>query len=253
MFGFSTNRTGGHLARSMMLPEISTVLAQLPIDAALPEIALAITADNVLAKPTNASREKSLRHLIQLYGLDPAFALFRVLRRLADEDPRCLPLMAMTCAFCRDEQLRASFELIDRLRPGQLMPRALMEQQLEDAFPGRFSPAMKKSLAQNVNTTWTESGHLSGRSKKIRAIPEPRTLASTYAMFAGYLLGLRGDLLLGSVFGRLVASDPSTITAHLSSAAARGLLRFRHGGGVMEVDFSSLLTNDELRVVHGSH
>ena len=30
-----------------------------------------------------------------------------------------------------------------------------MGRHLEAGFPGRFSPAMKRSLAQNVNTTWT--------------------------------------------------------------------------------------------------
>jgi hypothetical protein len=39
-----------------------------------------------------------------------------------------------------------------------------MEQHLENGFPGRFSSAMKKSMAQNVNTTWTFGGHLSGKA-----------------------------------------------------------------------------------------
>ena len=48
-----------------------------------------------------------------------------------------------------------------------------MEQNLESGFPGRFSPATKKSMAQNVNTTWTFGGHLVGRTKKIRELPQP--------------------------------------------------------------------------------
>jgi len=252
-FGLSANRSGGHLARSMMLPEIGALVTHLPMAAGLGDFTSAILSDNLLAKPTNASREKSLRHLIQLYGLDSRLALFRLLRRLAAEDPQSLPLMAMTCAFCRDAQLRASFDLLDQLRPGQVLARERMEQHLEQAFPRRFSAAMKKSLAQNVNTTWTEAGHLTGRTTKVRVMPQARMGASVYAMFAGYLLGLRGELLINSVFARLVAGDSSIITSHLASASAQGYLRFRHAGGVVEADFTPLLTEEERLVAHGAH
>ena len=106
----------------------------------------------------------------------------------------------MTCSFCRDAQLRASFKLIEILGRGEPVVREQMERHLEAEWPGRFGPAMKKSLAQNVNTTWTEAGHLAGRVKKTRAVPAPRVAASVYAMTAGYFLGLRGQTLLTSVF-----------------------------------------------------
>ncbi len=251
-FGFSTKRTGAHLARSMMLPELKALAGHVPPAAASQSYAHAIVSDNVLGKPTSATRIKSLRHLTELYGLDPQLSLFRMLRVLGSDDPASLPLMAMTCAFCRDDQLRVSFDLVSTLRPGQRLERVRMEAYFEGAYPERFSAAMKKSLAQNVNTTWTEAGHLVGRVKKTRALPKPRMTASAYAMFAGYLLGLRGELLLNSVFGRLAGGEPPTLIAHLSDAAVRGYLRFRHAGGVVEIDFSPLLTTQELRVMHES-
>jgi hypothetical protein len=185
--------------------------------------------------------------------LDPQKALFRQLRKLAAEDPASLPLMAMTCTFCRDAQLRRSFELIDKLKVGEVLTRERMEQHLEAGFPGRFSAAMKKSLAQNVNTTWTESGHLSGRAKKTRSLPKPRLAASIYAMFAGYLLGMRGGILLHSVFAQLVAADPGIMAAHLATASARGWIRFRHAGGVTEIDCSPMLTPPELERLNVAH
>lgn len=251
--GFSANRTGGHLARSMMLPELRSLVEHTPITADQGSYAQAVLSDNVLGKPTFASRDKSLRHLTQLYGLDPNLALFRILRILANDDGRSLPLLALVCAYCRDEQLRVSFDLISDLRPGQELTRLAMEEHLERAYPHRFSPAMKKSLAQNVNTTWTASGHLRGRSKKFRDVPESRLVASTYAMCAGYLLGLRGDVLLSSVFSRLVGCEPSLMLNHLADAAARGYLRFRHSGGVVEIDFTPLFTERERRLINEPH
>lgn len=244
-FGFSAATTGGHMARSMMLPELMQLFRVLPVETTKPQYRDAILDGNVLGKTTFSSREKSYRHLVQHYGLDSGTALFRVLRRLAAEEPPAIPLMAATCSYCRDAQLRVSFELVESLRSGALLTREQMEQHLEAAFPGRFKPAMKKSLAQNVNTTWTEAGHLSGRAKKVRAVPVPRVAASVYAMTAGYLLGLRGQTLVTSVFGRLVAPDASHITGHLALASGRGLVRFRQAGGIVEIDCSPLLTEAE--------
>jgi hypothetical protein len=241
--GFSPNQTGGHMARSMMLTELSALFAALPPDADPGAYREAIVTENRLGKPTASSRTKTLSHLVELYGLDPAQLLFRSLRQLASESPRELPLLAMLCAYARDPQLRHSFEMIGALAEGEVLPRERMEQHFEEGFPGRFSKVMKKSLSQNVNTTWTHCGHLSGRAKKVRSLPTPGWAASTYAMLLGYLLDFRGEILLESVFGRLVNATPQTLLGHLSTASARGWLRLRHAGGIVEIDFSQHLVS----------
>jgi len=250
-FGFSAKRCGGHMARSMMLTEITLLTGLLPVEATLGDYRQAILKKNSLGKLTYSSRDKSFVHLRELYSLDPARTLFRLLRRLAAEDAASLPLLAMTCALCRDPQLRYSFTLIDELKPGELLLRQRMEAHLEAGFPGRFSPAMKVSLARNVNTTWTVAGYLTGRTPKVRALPTPNWVATTYALLAGYLLGLRGEILLRSGFARLVTTDPAQVTAHLTAASARGWLRFRQAGGVVDIDFSPLLTTEEQEYCHG--
>lgn len=252
-FGFSAKQTGGHMARSMMLDELRLLFDAVPPTATRKEYQRAIVDENALGKPTASSRDKSYRHLVELYGLEKSTALFRALRQLAIQDPASIPLMGMVVTFCRDAQLRHSFGLIDHMRSGKVLPRERMEQHLETGFPGRFSAAMKKSLAQNVNTTWTYAGHLGGKSTKVRALPKPREAATTLAMLAGYLLGLRGQLLLESEFARLVVQDPGVVTTHLAKASSRGLLRFRHAGGVTEVDFSPMLTPNEQEWLHGAH
>ncbi len=252
-FGFRRADTGGHMARSMMLTDIRVLLSSIPSAATRGQYKTAIVEENALGKPTFSSRDKSYRHLTELYGLDRDLTLFRVFRELSDVDATSVPLMAMTCTFCRDLQLRHSFELIERLRVGETLTREQMEEHIEVGFPNRFSRAMKKSLAQNVNTTWTASGHLKGRARKTRSLPEPTVAASTYAMFAGYLLGLRGEILVRSVFGALVGGAPEAIVSHLSIAAARGWVRFRHGGGVFEIDFAPMLLPTEQGVLLGAH
>lgn len=246
--GLRHTQVGGHAARSMMLTELQAVLAQTVTTAHLADIERAVVDNNILNKPTLASRRKSLRHLQELYGLDLAQALFRVLRDFSARDPASIPLLALVCAYARDPQLRQSFELIHRLRVGEVLLRATMEAHLEACFPGRFSPAMKKSMAQNVNTSWTNAGHLSGKVRKVRRLPECRPETAAYAMFAGYLSGLRGQQLLQSPFGLLVAKDPSVLLAQLPLASARGLIGFKFAGGIFEFDFRRLLTPEEQRI-----
>ena len=166
--GFSGNGTGGHMARSMMLDEIAALSKNLPVDTALEDYKKVILEDNVLGKPTYSSRQKSLRHLVQLYSLNPSFALFRIFRTLTETDISSLPLLAVICSFCRDPQLRTSFTLIESLREGEVFPREKMESCLEEAYPNRYSVIMKQSLAQHVNATWTAAGHLKGKAIKKR-------------------------------------------------------------------------------------
>jgi len=250
-FGFSSAKTGGHMARSVMLAEFQLLLA-IPHLKTPGEFRRVIEEENALGKPTVSSRQKSFRHLVELYCLDASRALFRVLLRFSAINPDATPLLALVCVYCRDPQLRASFSLLEQTAPGTVIPRRLMEEHLETHFPERFSPAMKRSLAQNVNTTWTVSGHLHGRSTKTRTIPTPSFLATTYALFAGYLMGLRGDFLLQSVFSRLVAVSPPQAIEHLKEASKHGFLRLRHAGGVTEIDFSPLLNESELSSLHGT-
>jgi len=248
--GFSNGKTGGHMARSMMLTEITKSLQALPEDAGPKEFKKAIEEENCLGMPTFSSRNKSYRHLVELYGLDPEKALFRVLRKVAKADPSSLPISAMICTYCRDAQLRHSFKLIQRLTTGEVLKRERMEECLEEGFPSRFSPAMKRSLAQNVNTTWTYSGHLSGRSVKKKAIVPSLPASTFYALFAGFLQGFNGQLLLNSEFSRLAGVDAHTALTHLAWASHQGWLRLRNAGGVTEIDFSPILNAEELGLRH---
>ena len=251
--GFSQASLGGHSARSMMLLEMRTLVRAMPLTVAKDQFTKAIVEENVLDKPTLSSRKKSLRHLMQLYGMDTSKALFRVLWELGHADGDALPQLCLVCAYARDPQLRHSFKLVRALHLGEVLQRAAMEQQLENGFPGRFSPAMKKSMAQNVNTTWTFGGHLAGKAKKTRRLPEPRPMSAAYAMFVGYLTGLRGERLLDSAFAALVASNRSQLHTALTLASARGLLALKHAAGIVEFDFSPLLTPTEQALLHESH
>ena len=109
-FGYRFGRNGAHSARTMMFDEITVVLDRLPERASRVDYAGAVTEQNVLGKPTQKSRELTLRHLIMLYGLAPELPLFRVFRRLWGQDETAQPVLALTLA--RDPLLRVSQDFI---------------------------------------------------------------------------------------------------------------------------------------------
>ena len=250
--GFSQARVGGHSARSMMFLEMLALVRAMPLDSGKQDLVTAIVEENILDKPTHGSRVKSMRHLVELYGMDPAVALFRMLWALGHSDIASLSQLCLVCAYARDPQLRHSFELVRSLGAGAVLTRPAMEQKLEDGFPDRFSPIMKKSMAQNVNTSWTFGGHLTGRSTKIRVLPVARPVSAAYAMFIGYLSGLRGEFLLNSAYGALVASSIPELRAAIALASAKGLLSLKQAGGIVEFDFNNILSAKEQGILNDS-
>jgi len=123
--GFSNARVGGHSARSMMFLEMRALVRTLPLNVTKADFVRAIVEENALEKPTQSSRKKSLRHLIELYGMDPSQALFRVLWEFGHADLDSLPQLCLVCSYSRDPQLRHSFELVRKLRLGEVLGRRL--------------------------------------------------------------------------------------------------------------------------------
>src|ERR1019366_3966222 len=90
------------------------------------------------------------------------------------------------------------------LREGEIVDREALEDFIDAQEPGRFSNATLKSTARNINSSWTQSGHLTGRIRKVRtrAVATPGTVS--LALLLGYVSGLRGESLFKSEFTRML-------------------------------------------------
>ena len=97
--GFSKAILGAHSARSMMFLEMHNLVRALPQDATKDDFPRAIIEENILEKSTLSGRKKSLRHLTELYGLDPSKALFRVFWMLGHADRNSLAQLCLVCAY----------------------------------------------------------------------------------------------------------------------------------------------------------
>jgi len=205
-----------------------------------------IIEDNCLKKRSVRTRKLTARHLTDLYALDPSIALFRVLRFFWQRDKEGHPLIALLCAYARDSILSSSAPFILDFSEGNIIRREVLEEFIDNKEPDRFSKATLKSVAQNINSSFTKSGHLTGRVKKIRSKPIPTPSAAAYALFLSYLSGIRGESLFHSEYTRLL-DCPSHRTIELAEIASQsGWIVFKRIGNVMELLFPNLLTNQEM-------
>ena len=74
--------SGPQISKTLMLQELDTLLAAVPIDAATKAYRAAILEENVLGKGTLSVRKETACRLTTLHDLDPTKPLVRVLRRL---------------------------------------------------------------------------------------------------------------------------------------------------------------------------
>ena len=244
-FGFKFGQSGAHSSRTMMLSELTQLFAGQPINASLEHYRDDIEQANVLHKPTSKSRTLTWRHLVDLYGMDIQLPLFRIFRQLWESDASARALLTCQMALTRDPLLRLSKAKILSLELGERLLREDMEQVMSDQCPDRFSQATLKSLAQNVNGTWTNAGYLEGRNKKHRAEPEVRPVNVAFALLLGYLQGATGNRLFTTEWTKVLNCRQERLLELARQASYNGLLTFKHSSEVMEVTFPDYLSKEE--------
>jgi len=248
--GFRDGDRGTHSSRALMFDELCRVLAAVPASAGRAEYRRAVVADNVLGKRTEMNREHSARKLGALFGLDSALPVFRGLRRFWEVEETSQPLLALLCALARDPLLRMTVPAVLEREPGaEIRPEAIGARLLEMSG-GRFSASSVRSIGRNVLATWTRSGHLAGHTTKRRARVAASPAATAYALFLGYLEGVRAQRLFATQWTRVLDATTETLLDLARAASARGLIDFRNVGDVIEVRFPDLLTKDEQEMLH---
>ena len=244
-FGFKYGRNGAHSSRTMMLNEITELFHGRSVDATAAQYQEDIEHFNVLHKPTEKARTLTWRHLVDLYGMDNQIPMFRVFRRLWESDEAARSLLACQMGLARDPLLRTSMDKILSLELGQWLPREEMEQFFVEQYPDRYSPATLKSLAQNVNGTWTYAQYLEGRTKKYRIEPNVKPVNVVFALFLGYMQGLSGNRLFNSEWTRVLNCRLERLLELARQASHSGLISFKHSSEVIEITFHDYLTRDE--------
>ena len=234
--GFRFGARGTHSARTIMLRDLTELLAAVPSDAAREEYAAAIVEENVLGKPTWVTRNVSRKYLTNLYGLDPGLPLFRVLRRLWEADPAGRPLVALLCALARDPLLRSTAAHVLSLGEGEELLRAPFSTVIRGAVGRRHNDSVLESVASRAASSWTQSGHLEGRMRKVRRRVAPTPGAAAMALWLGELQGLAGLSLLDSDWAAVLDRAGPAMLPFALEARRYGLIHARAAGNVVEID-----------------
>lgn len=110
------------------------------------------------------------------------------------------------------------------------MVPATLAQELEDTFPSQYSELNRNKIARNTASSWTQSGHLAGRTNKIRQRITPTAAAVTMALFLGTITGYYGSAVFSNPWCRLLDLNAERARALGQEAHRAGLLNLRAVG-----------------------
>lgn len=238
--GFRFGVKGTHTSRTMMLDELAAVMAVTTASASRQDFATAIVDENALSKPTLSTRKLSNQRLGELYGLDRSIAIFRVMRRLWDADVSSRPLLALLCAVARDPLLAGTVAAILEMAPGQDFPRVQARSILLQTTGTRLNDAILDKVLRNAASSWTQSGHLVGRTfkKRQRVHATPWTVA--YALYLGRSIGFRGVELFSTSWISVLDVTPSEAQILAQEAKRLGLIDLNISADVVDIGLDRL-------------
>ena len=239
-YGFRLGERGTHSTRTMMLDELRQTLATVPASGLRSDYGQAIIEENCLGKPTAATRRQTNQRLGELYCFDLSVPLFRALRRLWDRDTDGHPLLATLCALARDPLFAATVSAVVQLEPGAEFLREPMRAGIRALAGERLNDSTVDKVARNTASSWTQSGHLAGRTLKTRRRVQATPASVALALYLAYRIGFRGLDLFSSGWVSILDCSP-TAARHLALEAKRlGLLDIRMAGDIVEINFNRL-------------
>ena len=235
--GLRTGAKGTQSSRTIMVAELERLLKA---DIAGHDLKRQVLDENLLEKATISGRGMTLQRLRELYGLEAASPLYRILRALWEKDPKSLPLLAMLAALARDPLLRATAKPVLGLAVGSELMRDPMRDALACAVGARLNEATLDKVVRNAASSWRQSGHLAGRTFKRRARVIATPAAMAYAIWLAQAAGFKGEDLLRSGWIAALDLEPGEVAPLLERTRAAALVTVRRLGAMTEIDASKL-------------
>jgi len=122
-----------------------------------------------------------------------------------------------------------------------------MTDALNRELGSRLNESTLDKVVRNAASSWTQSGHLKGRGRKVRQSVTPTAATTAFALLLGYLAGARGTALFETLWAQVLDASSGELR-HLAMDARRlGFLDMTQSGGVIDIGFSRLLLEDERR------
>ncbi|HOX74816.1 MAG TPA: hypothetical protein PLX41_05930 [Bacteroidales bacterium] len=227
-----------HTSRTIMFAELDKVMSY-AIDTGDFEEAF---EHNVTGKKSNSGVEKTKKYLKSLYKFDKNYHPFEAFFHFWKiSEPRERQMMAFIYAINHDDLLAESIDVLKKTMVGEKAAIELFESNIESCHPNQYSPNTKKSLAQNIASSWKQAGFIEGKVKNIRVTPEINFRIACLAFLLGYLKGDRSDFIWSST-GVKALCLPETRLRELAIECSRNdLMQYQYAGGVTAIEFKQLI------------
>jgi hypothetical protein len=227
-----------HGARTIMFAELEKVMAFASEDGQY----LDAMRENVFAKKSNSGIKHTKGYLIKLYGFDiktPSFIAFKYFWGFSESNEK--PLLAMLFAICNDVNLQESINIIQKVKLGEKVSIELLEENIEKYHPNKYSVNTRRSMAQNIASSWKQAGFIEGKMKNIRVQPVINYRISCFSFLLAYLAGCRGEFIWKSTVVSALCLGESSLRELAIECARKDLMQYQYAGSVTSINFTQLL------------
>lgn len=228
-----------HTSRTMMFAELSKVMDHAIHD----DMYMDSLQQNITNKKTRTNQDKTKDYLRQLYGFDLKylpFMFFKYFWQIVTEKDK--PVITLLYALGEDFLLGESYPVVAATKPGDKVATEKLEENIEAQYPNRYSENTRKSLAQNIASSWKQAGFITGKVKNIRTQPDISYHAVAFAFLMAYCNGERGDFILTSKWSKALGLGDLQLREQAVEAAKRDLLQYQFAGSVTAISFTNLFT-----------
>ena len=232
-----------HTSRTIMFAELEKVMNHSVED----DSYLESMKQNVINKQTNSGIKYTTSYLKKLYSFNTNHAPFKVFKyfwQISDNQDKSK--LALLYAVGSDYLIAESIPVVVNTKPGDKVTIEKMEENIETFYPGKYSDNTRKSMAQNIASSWKQAGFITGKVKNIRTQPEISYNVVAFAFLMAYLHDLRGDFILKSNWVKALGLNEQNIRELAIEAAQRDLLQYQFAGNVTSISFNNLLNKLEI-------
>lgn len=227
-----------HTSRTMMFAELEKVM-DFAIDGGNFEESL---RQNVTGKKSSSGVEKTASYLRRLYGFDQTDHSFLALRyfwKTAEPDDK--PLLTFVFACKHDDLLSENLTLIRETPVGEKVYTERLEENIEKLHPNQYSAITRRSVAQNIASSFKQAGFIEGKVKNLRVRREVSYRVACFAFLIAYLDGDRGDFIWNSMSVKTLCLSENRLRELAIECARRDLMQYQFAGGVTAISFNNLL------------
>jgi len=209
-----------------------------------------VLSRNVFNKKSQSGQDKTVKYLKTLYGFDtknPTFKVFRYFWTIANNTEK--PLITFVYAINNDHLLAESIDITRDAVLGERIAVESFEATIETYHPQKYSENTRRSMAQNIASSWKQAGFIEGKVKNIRVQPQISFVVACFAFFLAYLKGDRGDFIWNSTGVKALCLNENQLRALAIECAKRDLIQYQYAGNVTSFSFNNLMNKIGINAV----